>query len=61
MELELTILGQVMVFLSLSVGTILATLSPRRLHPQARPMPFGATSYVPKRGIGSADRRQPWR
>ncbi len=51
MELELVIFGQVIVFLAISFGTIMATIAPRRIHPVARSAPRAGTSYVPKRGM----------
>ncbi len=51
MELELVIFGQVIVFLAISLGTIMAATAPRRAHPVTRSAPSGATSDVPKRGI----------
>ncbi len=51
MELELAIFGQVIVFLAISLGTIMAATAPRRAHPVTRSTPGGATSDVPKGGI----------
>ncbi len=51
MELELVIFGQVIVFLALSLGPIMAATAPRRAHPVARSAPGGAASDVPKRGV----------
>ena len=51
MELELVIFGQVMVFLTISLGTIMAVTAPRRPHPAPRSGPRAGTSYVPKRGM----------
>ncbi len=51
MELELVIFGQVIVFLAISLGTIMAATAPRRTPPVTRCAPRGATSDVPKRGI----------
>ncbi len=51
MELELVILGQVLVFLAISFGTLMAALAPRGLQPVVRTTPRGVTSYVPNRGL----------
>ena len=51
MELELVIFGQVIVFLAISLGTIMVATAPRRAYPVTRSTPSGATSDVPKRGI----------
>ncbi len=50
MELELVIFGQVIVFLAISLGTIMAATAPRRPHPVPRRGPRAGTSYAPKRG-----------
>lgn len=47
MELELAIFGQVIVFLAISLGTMMAATAPRQVHPVAR----GGASDVAKRGI----------
>lgn len=61
MEMELAIFGQLLIFLFLSFGTLMAATDKQRLRPDVRRSPFGGTSFVPKRGVGSADRRVPWR
>ena len=50
MEMELVIFGQVIVFLAISLGTIMAASAPRRDHPAARRGRRGDTPYDPWRG-----------
>lgn len=56
MELGLVIFGQVIVFLAVSLGTMMAATPPRRNHPAARSVPGGDTApdgntpYDPWRG-----------
>ena len=50
MEMELVIFGQVIVFLVISCGTMMAATAPRRSE-EIRRSPYGGSHYVPKRGI----------
>ncbi len=50
MELKLVIFGQVIVFLAMSLGTIMAATAPRRIHPAVRSGLRRGTSHVLKRG-----------
>ncbi len=50
MGMEFAIFCQVIVFLAISFGTIMAATAPRQ--PQAvRRSPYGGSNYVPKRGM----------
>ncbi len=51
MELQLVIFGQVIVFLAISLGTIMAATAPRRIHPVARSGYQGGAPEVPMRGM----------
>ncbi len=50
MEMELVIFGQVIVFLAISFGTMMAATAPRRSD-EIRRGPYRGSHYVPKRGI----------
>ncbi len=50
MDLELVILGQMIVFLALSLGTMMAATAPSRNPPVARSVPRGVAPDVAKRG-----------
>ena len=50
MELEFAIFGQVIVFLAISFGTMMAATAPRRSD-EIRRSPYGGSNYVPKRGM----------
>ncbi len=51
MELELVIFGQVVVFVTISLGTLLAATAPRKIHPTLGLAPLVGTSYVPRRSL----------
>ncbi len=51
LELELVIFAQIVVFVTISLATLLAATAPRKIHPTPRSVPRVATSHVPKRGI----------
>ena len=50
MEMEFVIFGQVVVFLAISLGTIMAATAPRRSE-EIRRGPYGGSHYVSKRGM----------
>ncbi len=50
MEMGLAIFGQVVVFLAISLGTIMAVTAPRRPD-EVRRGPYVGSHYVPKRGM----------
>ena len=54
MELELVIFGQVVVFVTISLATLLAATAPRNNHPAPRSAPGVGVSEVSKRHIEPA-------
>ncbi len=54
MELELVIFGQVVVFVTISLATLLAATAPRNAHSAPRLAPGVGVSLVSKRGIAPA-------
>ena len=50
MELEFVIFGQVIVFLAISFGTMMAATAPHRSD-EIRRSPYGGSHYIPKRGM----------
>ena len=50
MEMEFVIFGQVVVFLAISLGTIMAATAPRRSD-EVRCGPYVGSHFAPKRGM----------